>query len=79
MSERRVRVGVVGAGRFAAECHVPGVQAHPRGEVVALCARNRERTAALAARLYTHMRCTGRSPSPPSKQGSTSSVRSRWL
>src|SRR5438105_11424501 len=51
MSERRVRVGVVGAGRFAAECHVPGVQAHPRGEVVALCARNRERTAALAARL----------------------------
>jgi predicted dehydrogenase len=51
MSERRVRVGVVGAGRFAEECHVPGVQAHPRGDVVALCARNRERATALAARL----------------------------
>ena len=51
MSERRVRVGVVGAGRFAEECHVPGVQAHPQGEVVALCARNRERTTAMAARL----------------------------
>ena len=51
MSERRVRVGVVGAGRFAEECHVPGVQAHPRGDVVALCARNRERATAMAARL----------------------------
>src|SRR5438067_925164 len=51
MSERRVRVGVVGAGRFAKECHVPGVQAHPQGEVVALCARNRERAAAMAAQL----------------------------
>jgi predicted dehydrogenase len=51
VSQRRVRVGVVGAGRFAVECHVPGVQAHPRGDVVALCARNRERTMALAARL----------------------------
>ena len=48
MSERRVRVGVVGAGRFAEECHVPGVQAHPRGDVVALCARNRERATAMA-------------------------------
>ncbi len=51
MNEQRVRVGVIGAGRFAEECHVPGVQAHPRGEVVALCARNRERAAAMAARL----------------------------
>ena len=51
MSERRVRVGVVGAGRFAEECHVPGMQAHPQGEVVALCGRNRERVAAMAARL----------------------------
>jgi predicted dehydrogenase len=48
LSERRVRVGVIGAGRFAEQCHIPGVQAHPQGEVVALCARNRERTEALA-------------------------------
>lgn len=51
MAERRVRVGVVGAGTFAEECHVPGIKAHPRGEVVALCGRNRERVAAMAARL----------------------------
>ena len=51
MSEQRVRVGVIGAGRFAEECHVPGVQAHPHGEVVALCARNHERVQAMAARL----------------------------
>src|SRR5438105_11808769 len=58
MSERRVRVGVVGAGRFAEECHVPGVQAHPRGDVVALCARNRERATAMAARLSVPEVCT---------------------
>src|SRR5579871_4835451 len=50
MSERRVRVGVVGAGTFAEQAHIPGIQVHPQGEVVALCARNRERVAALAAR-----------------------------
>jgi predicted dehydrogenase len=50
MSSDKVRVGVVGAGLFAEQCHIPGIQAHPRGEVVALCARNRERVAALAAR-----------------------------
>jgi predicted dehydrogenase len=38
MAERRIRVGVIGAGTFAEQCHVPGVQAHPRAEVVALCA-----------------------------------------
>ncbi len=61
MSERRVRVGVVGAGTFAREAHIPGVQAHPQGEVVALCARNRERAEAMAAsfgvpRVYTDYR-----------------------
>jgi predicted dehydrogenase len=51
MAERRIRVGVIGAGTFAEQCHVPGVQAHPRAEVAALCARNRQRAAAMAARL----------------------------
>ena len=45
-----VRVGVIGAGRFAEQAHIPGLQAHPAGEVVALCARNRERTKAMAER-----------------------------
>jgi predicted dehydrogenase len=50
MSERRVRVAVIGAGRFAEQAHIPGLQTHPRAEVVALCARNRERTEAMARR-----------------------------
>ncbi|HZS92435.1 MAG TPA: Gfo/Idh/MocA family oxidoreductase [Chloroflexota bacterium] len=50
MSDRRVRVGVVGAGLFAEQCHIPGIQAHPKGEVVALCARNHARVERLAAR-----------------------------
>jgi predicted dehydrogenase len=46
-----VRLGVIGAGGFAETCHVPGLQSHPRAEVVALCGRSRERCAAMAARL----------------------------
>jgi len=51
MAETGLRVGVIGAGTFAEEAHIPGIQAHPRGQVVALCARNRERAMAMAARL----------------------------
>ncbi len=51
MAETKLRVGVIGAGTFAEEAHIPGIQAHPRGQVVALCARSRERVAAMAARL----------------------------
>ena len=50
MTEQRVRVGVIGVGTFAEQCHIPGIQAHPQGEVVALCARNRERVQSVAAR-----------------------------
>ena len=46
-----VRLGVIGAGGFAEICHVPGLQSHPRAEVVALCSRNRDRCAEVAARL----------------------------
>jgi len=47
----KVRVAVIGAGGFAEICHVPGVQSHPRAEVVALCGRNAERCRAMADRL----------------------------
>ena len=47
--ERHVRVAVIGAGLFAEQCHIPGIQAHPQAEVVALCARNRDRVTAMAA------------------------------
>src|SRR5262249_46353870 len=47
----KLRFGVIGAGGFAEVCHVPGLQSHPRAEVVALCGRNRERCEAMAGRL----------------------------
>ena len=50
MQGETVRVGIIGAGDFAEVCHIPGIQAHPGARVVALCARDRERVAALAAR-----------------------------
>ena len=46
--DRKLRFAVLGAGRFAEECQIPGLQRHPNAEVVALCRRSRdlcERTA----------------------------------
>jgi predicted dehydrogenase len=48
---RKLRFGVIGAGGFAEVCHVPGLQSHPRAEVVALCGRRREHARAMADRL----------------------------
>jgi predicted dehydrogenase len=47
----KVRCAVIGAGGFAEVCHVPGLQAHPRAEVVVLCGRSEERRRAMAERL----------------------------
>jgi predicted dehydrogenase len=47
----RVRCAVIGAGGFAEACHVPGLQSHPRAEVVLLCGRNEERRRGIAERL----------------------------
>jgi len=47
---RKLRFGVIGAGAFAAACHIPGLQSHPQAEVVALCGRRREGAEALAER-----------------------------
>ena len=46
----KLRFGVIGAGAFAAACHIPGLQSHPRAEVVAICGRRREGAQALADR-----------------------------
>ena len=48
--DKRLRVGVIGAGAFAEACHVPGLLSHPLAEVVMICGRQRQRTEALAAR-----------------------------
>src|SRR5688572_418891 len=49
--EAKLRFGVIGAGGFAEICHVPGLQSHPRAEVVALCGRRPEHARAMADRL----------------------------
>jgi predicted dehydrogenase len=49
--QRKLRFGVIGAGRFAEACHVPGLQSHPRAEVVALCGRRYDHARAMADRL----------------------------
>jgi len=46
----RVRVAVLGAANFSVVAHIPGVNAHPRGEVVALYSRDLERAREMAAR-----------------------------
>ena len=40
--DRKLRFAVIGAGRFAEECQIPGLQRHPNAEVVALCRRSRD-------------------------------------
>jgi predicted dehydrogenase len=47
---RKLRVGVIGAGTFAEACHVPGLQSHPQAEIVAICGRRQSQTRALADR-----------------------------
>jgi predicted dehydrogenase len=49
--QEKVRCAVIGAGGFAEVCHVPGLQTHPRAQVVVLCGRDEERRRAMAARL----------------------------
>jgi predicted dehydrogenase len=45
-----VRVAVLGAAGFSEVAHIPGVNAHPRGEVVALFSRDLARAREMAAR-----------------------------
>jgi predicted dehydrogenase len=51
MEQRKLRVGVIGTGEFAQVCHVPGIQSHPNGEVVALCGSDHQRVRLIADRL----------------------------
>ncbi len=45
----KLRCAVIGTGAFAEACHLPGLQSHPRAEVVAICG-SLERARALAAK-----------------------------
>ena len=48
MSERRVRVGIVGFGQIAERAHLPAILDEPRAELVAICDTDTERVAARA-------------------------------
>lgn len=45
-----LRVGVIGSGAFVEQCHLPGLQSHPRARVVAVCGRRFEHVRSLASR-----------------------------
>ncbi|HEV7213624.1 MAG TPA: Gfo/Idh/MocA family oxidoreductase, partial [Chloroflexota bacterium] len=47
----KVRVAVLGAGLFASQAHLPGLQAHPQAELVALYSRSREQAERVAAKV----------------------------
>lgn len=44
----KLRVAVIGTGRFAQVCHIPGLLSHPAAEVVAVCGRRLDAARALA-------------------------------
>ncbi|MCB9138653.1 MAG: Gfo/Idh/MocA family oxidoreductase [Caldilineaceae bacterium] len=45
----KVRVGIIGPGFWTEAMYLPALRSHPRADVVAICGRNTERTAAYAA------------------------------
>ncbi|MBI4926283.1 MAG: Gfo/Idh/MocA family oxidoreductase [Anaerolineae bacterium] len=47
--EEKVRVGVIGTSGYASYMHYTGIKSHPQAELMAICGRNPERTAELAA------------------------------
>lgn len=49
MSERRLNVGVIGAGWWAAEAHLPALASHPRARIAGIQTRSPEKQATLAA------------------------------
>jgi predicted dehydrogenase len=46
-----IRLGVIGAGWWATEAHIPGILSHPNARLVAICDPHAERLAE-AARAY---------------------------
>lgn len=49
-ASKKVRVAVLGAANFSEVAHIPGINAHPQGEVVALFSRDLQRAQEMAAR-----------------------------
>ena len=51
---QRLRVGVIGSGAFAAQGHIPILQAHSNAEVTAICGRTPDRAQAIADQFGIH-------------------------
>ena len=49
MSDRSIKVIIIGAGNWAAVAHIPAIQRHPKGEVVGLSKRKIEQARKMAA------------------------------
>ena len=49
-SSTKLRLGVIGTGAFAEVCHIPGLQSHPRADIVAICGRRMDHARALAGK-----------------------------
>jgi predicted dehydrogenase len=47
----KVRIGLIGTSNWVAEMYLPSLLSHPAAETVAVCGRNRERAAEIAAKL----------------------------
>lgn len=47
---RKIRIGVISTSWWADAMYLPALKSHPRAEVVAICGRNRERAAEMAAK-----------------------------
>ena len=67
MATERLRVGLIGAGSNTRLRHIPGLQALPGVEIVAVCNRRPESTAAIARefgvpRTFAAMARPGRRP-----------------
>jgi predicted dehydrogenase len=52
MKNSKLRIGVLGAGRWAEFAHIPGWQRDPRCEVVAICDMRKERAQEYASRFH---------------------------
>ncbi len=48
-NDAKLQVGVIGAGWWSTECHLPGILSHPQAELAALCDPHAERLGAAAA------------------------------
>jgi predicted dehydrogenase len=48
MPNHKLRIAIIGTGKFAEVCHIPGIRSHPNAEVSAIYGRDKEKAKKLA-------------------------------